>query len=254
MNTNELRKRLAQGTTRAFYGLSAGNGPLVVPLIMLVVLLVVLIAWPSALAQTPTLKLELASEAAIPPYVPAPAKSIDPRSAEWQFRYGCTGTEFRAGLPYWIFRVLPALFPEDFQGGDYAHFGFDQDDDQYYSKEPVPRGFALCDTVFALPLFHVQVELKRVAINCSGCHRGEYTDGNRRVLVDGMPNHTADLQAFKQFVARALVSPRFTPKRVIAAIDAELAKGQAAPEKTALDSKERFVYARIVERHAPPRQ
>ncbi len=33
---------------------------------------------------------------------------------EWLFRYSPTGTESGAGLPYWIYKVLPDLFPEDF--------------------------------------------------------------------------------------------------------------------------------------------
>src|SRR5215207_6607515 len=32
------------------------------------------------------------------------------------FRYEPTGTESGAGVPYWIFRILPRLFPEVFAG------------------------------------------------------------------------------------------------------------------------------------------
>jgi mono/diheme cytochrome c family protein len=145
-------------------------------------------------------------------------------------------------LPYWIFKAFPRLFPQEFQDQGYEHFGFDEDDHQFYSKEPLPRGLALCDTTLELPLFHMRIALKRVAINCSGCHRGEYTSKGGRFLVDGMPNHTADLQAFKTFVNRALRSPTFTPDNVINAIDSELSS-----KGTKLDSQERFVYARIVE-------
>ncbi len=242
MNETNIGETTRAWLARAVYRLSASAWPLLIPAALLLVFLVLLVTRPDLLATPPTIDLQLPSEKAIPPF--KPVRPIDPEhDPVWQFRYGATGTEFRAGLPYWIFRVLPAIFREDFDGEGYEHFGFDGDDTQYYAEEPVPRGLALCDTKLELPLFHVNVALKRVAINCSGCHRGEYTVGMKRSLVDGMPNHTADLQGFKKFVGRALQSPRFTPERIIAAIDGELSK----LNRPILDSKERFVYERIVE-------
>ena len=41
------------------------------------------------------------------------------------FKYGSTGNEQNVGIPYWIWRVLPDLFPEYIPGtGNYAEFGF----------------------------------------------------------------------------------------------------------------------------------
>jgi hypothetical protein len=227
--------------TRPIYWLSSGTGPLLIPLGLLVALMVVLVGWPQALATPPTLDFKMPSEKAIPDFVPIAGPTPDHRT--WQFRFGCTGTEFRAGLPYWIFEVLPALFPDEFDHGKFEHFGFDADSDDFYSSQPLPRGLALCDTTLELPLYHMRLGLKRVAINCSGCHRGEYTIKGSRHLVDGMPNHTADLQGFKKFVNRALRSPIFTSDNVINAIDAELSH----QGKAKLESEERFIYARIVE-------
>src|SRR3546814_3739328 len=43
---------------------------------------------------------------------------------EMRFKYGSIGAENEAGIPYWIFYVLPRMFPEKLPGpGGYAAFG-----------------------------------------------------------------------------------------------------------------------------------
>jgi hypothetical protein len=43
---------------------------------------------------------------------------------EMRFKYGSIGAENDAGIPYWIFYVLPRMFPEKLPGpGGYAAFG-----------------------------------------------------------------------------------------------------------------------------------
>jgi hypothetical protein len=43
---------------------------------------------------------------------------------EMRFKYGSMGAENDAGIPYWIFYVLPRMFPEKLPGpGGYASFG-----------------------------------------------------------------------------------------------------------------------------------
>ena len=43
---------------------------------------------------------------------------------EMRFRYGSIGGERDAGVPYWIFYVLPRIFPEKLPGpGGYASLG-----------------------------------------------------------------------------------------------------------------------------------
>src|SRR3990170_4386760 len=45
-------------------------------------------------------------------------------SAEERFKYGSIGAEFDAGVPYWIFYVLPRMFPEKLpKPGGLAAFG-----------------------------------------------------------------------------------------------------------------------------------
>src|SRR5690242_17038298 len=43
---------------------------------------------------------------------------------DMRFKYGSIGAEWDAGIPYWIFYVLPRMFPEKLPGpGGYAAFG-----------------------------------------------------------------------------------------------------------------------------------
>jgi hypothetical protein len=42
-------------------------------------------------------------------------------SPEMRFKYGSIGAEWDAGIPYWIFYVIPRVFPDKFPGpGGYA--------------------------------------------------------------------------------------------------------------------------------------
>src|SRR4029077_12349120 len=41
------------------------------------------------------------------------------------FMYGSIGAETESGLPYWLWKALPAMYPADFKGrSDYSGFGF----------------------------------------------------------------------------------------------------------------------------------
>jgi mono/diheme cytochrome c family protein len=207
----------------------------------------------------PTIKTFLASEDAISSDelaagVADPAKDADAgRRALWAFRYGATGTEGSAGIPYWIFRVVPQIFPERFPGGSYTALGFQDDDHAFYQRRRgdapdgsfrVPAGLVVVDSEFFVPFFHFKLGIKRVAINCSGCHRGAYLDDDQKLrLVDGMPNHTADLQGFKQIFTRGVLDDRFNGPHVIDEIDKVLRSENRPP----LDGWERFVYQAIVQ-------
>ncbi|HEY0467669.1 MAG TPA: hypothetical protein VGC79_25890, partial [Polyangiaceae bacterium] len=184
----------------------------------------------------------LPSEDAIPNSIEA--HPIDEKDPIWRFRYLETGTEFRAGIPYWIFRIMPKIFPEVFHGQGYEHFGFTEDDHRYYSSRPVPRGMSISDTSLRSQLLQIRFSLKRVSINCSGCHQAEYWDAKgERVLQPGMPNHTADLQSFKRFFGTAFQSPKFEPNRVISEINAALAEEKRPP----LIWREKVVYTGLVQ-------
>ncbi|NEO43871.1 MAG: cytochrome c, partial [Moorea sp. SIO4A3] len=40
------------------------------------------------------------------------------------FKYGSIGSEPLNGVPYWIWKVLPAIFPDKLPGEGYASLGF----------------------------------------------------------------------------------------------------------------------------------
>jgi len=200
--------------------------------------------------EEPAIDLHLPSEDAISK--DQPARSWKDDDQIWRFRYAPTGTEGRAGIPYWIFRVMPRIFADKLGGRGYAWFGFHDDDQSYYTHRAgdsadgksfkMPRGTVLVDTDFEVPLFHFKLVLKRVALNCSACHRGEVMVGSKRVLVDGMPNGVADLQGFKRFFQRQIEDDAFNAPRVLQEIDAVLAE----EGKPALTARDRDAYQAIV--------
>ncbi len=72
-----------------------------------------------------------------------------------RFKYGSIGAERDAGIPYWIFYVLPRMFPDKLPGpGGYAAFGVVWEEGQ-----ELPVGFS--KKVVGFP---------RVANNCASCH------------------------------------------------------------------------------------
>src|SRR6478672_12931217 len=74
---------------------------------------------------------------------------------EMRFKYGSIGAENDAGIPYWIFYVLPRMFPEKLPGaGGYASLGV-----PWEEGFELPVGFT--KKVIGFP---------RVANNCAVCH------------------------------------------------------------------------------------
>jgi mono/diheme cytochrome c family protein len=124
------------------------------------------------------------------------------------FKYGSIGAEDRAGIPYWIWMVLPDLFPQHLPkrpGKGYEKFGL-----VFETGKPRPIGTSLRER---------QVPL--LGLNCAVCHTGTLRDspGAPRRLIFGMPAHQFDLQSFQRFVFACIKDPGFTGSRVVAAID-----------------------------------
>lgn len=124
------------------------------------------------------------------------------------FKFGSIGAERRAGIPYYVWAVMPRVFPEYLPkrpGEGYARFGliFESPD----GKRPI--GTSLRNT---------QVEL--VGLNCAVCHTGTLRDAQgapRRVIL-GMPAHQFDLQSYQRFLFSCLKDPRFNSDRIVTAI------------------------------------
>src|SRR5688500_9540748 len=84
---------------------------------------------------------------------PQPAWVME--TPETRFKYASIGAEHDAGIPYWIFYLLPRMFPEKLPGpGGYASLGV-----PWEQGQELPVGFTKKTIGFA-----------RVANNCAVCH------------------------------------------------------------------------------------
>ena len=125
---------------------------------------------------------------------------------EMRFKYGSIGAENDAGIPYWIFYVLPRVFPDKLPGpGGYASFGVAWEEGQ-----ELPVGFTKKVIGFA-----------RVGNTCSVCHTASYrvSEDSKPVFVTAGPNHTLDLWAFFRFLIDCARDPRFNADTLMAEIN-----------------------------------
>lgn len=113
-----------------------------------------------------------------------------------RFKYGSLGAEFDAGIPYWIFYVLPRVFPDKLPGpGGYASLGV-----AWEQGHELPVGFT-----------KRRIGFDRIANNCASCHTASYRtqpDENPTFVPTG-PNHTLQLEAFFRFLVDCAKDPRF---------------------------------------------
>ena len=127
------------------------------------------------------------------------------------FNYGSVGTEERAGIPYWIWRVLPIVFADKLPnrpGKGYERLGF-IDAGAAHGR---PIGTSFKPGTVGL-----------VGLNCATCHVGTVrtTAGEPRRIVLGMPANQMDLQGYARFLTACANDPRFTASTLIAAIRKE---------------------------------
>lgn len=127
-------------------------------------------------------------------------------NADERFKYGSIGAEFDAGIPYWIFYVLPRVFPDKLPGpGGYASFGA-----AWEEGHELPIGFT-----------KRRIGFDRVANNCASCHVASYrfkADETPTFVPTG-PNHTLDLEAFFRFLVDCAKDPRFNADTLMAEIE-----------------------------------
>jgi mono/diheme cytochrome c family protein len=115
---------------------------------------------------------------------------------DMRFMYGSIGAERDAGIPYWIFYVLPRMFPEKLPGpGGYASFGV-----AWEQGQELPVGFT--KKVVGFP---------RVANNCATCHTASYrkTIDENPIFVPAGGGQTLNLEAFFRFLVDCAKDPRF---------------------------------------------
>jgi mono/diheme cytochrome c family protein len=123
------------------------------------------------------------------------------------YKYGSIGAEARTGVPYWIWAVLPSLFPEHLParpGNGYERFGFVFEPGK---QRPIGSSYRERQVPF-------------LGLNCAVCHTGTLREapGGPRTIILGMPSHQIDLQAYQRFLFRCFADSRFTADRVWPAI------------------------------------
>ena len=90
-------------------------------------------------------------------------------SQEEEFKYGSIGVEAAEGIPYWIWLVLPRVFPEYLPGsGGYASLGI-----VWEEGHETPVGFS-----------KMTIGFPRIGINCAICHSGSYRTSPMRGSQD----------------------------------------------------------------------
>jgi hypothetical protein len=132
---------------------------------------------------------------------------------EDHFKYGSTGGERESGIPYWIWKVLPKMFPEYLPGKTYTP-----------GKEYVSLGF-LYERGKDLPIGVSRRNtqgLDRVFLNCAICHAGSVreTPQSTPIIYAGMPSNTVDLEAFERFIFACATDQRFNAPRIMSEIEA----------------------------------
>ena len=126
-------------------------------------------------------------------------------SDEDHFLFGSVGTEGEQGIPYWIWLVLPRIFPEYLPGpGGYASTGILSKDGR-----EMPVG-----------LSKVTIGFPRVAINCAMCHTASYRarPGDPPTIVAAGPSHQTAPQQYLRFLIACVSDPRFTASTILGEI------------------------------------
>ena len=132
---------------------------------------------------------------------------------EQHFKYGSLGGERESGIPYWIWKVLPKVFPEYLPGQkyvagqEYASLGF-----LYETGHDLPVGVSQRNTQ----------GINRVFLNCAACHAGSVraTAQSRPAIYAGMPSNTVDLEGFQRFIFACAADPRFNADRLMCEMEA----------------------------------
>ena len=122
------------------------------------------------------------------------------------FLYGSIGLEEETGVPYEIWKAMPAVCGDALPGeGGWRSFGF-----LWEEGEELPIGIS-----------KKTVGVDRIGLNCATCHTGAYRadENGPQEIVLGAPPNSLDLQAYTRFLNDCATSEAFTPSSVLAAMD-----------------------------------
>ncbi len=127
------------------------------------------------------------------------------------FKYGSIGGESSNGIPYWIWKVLPVMFPDKLPGDGYTSLGFIQEPGQ-----ELPVGFAKSKTN----------GIEVITQNCATCHVGTVRSkpNSQSTIISTMPAHQLDLEGYISFLGATALDSHFNPTEMMAYIEASGAK------------------------------
>ena len=118
-----------------------------------------------------------------------------------QFKYGSLGAEGDRGIPYYLWLVLPRVFPDLMPGpGGYKAFGV-----VWEEGREIPVGFS-----------KKRVGFDRITNNCAACHTATYRSREEEtphvVIAAGSP---VQLQEMLRFLFKAAHDPRFNADTIM---------------------------------------
>jgi len=118
-------------------------------------------------------------------------------SPEQQFNYGTIGGEQIDSVPYWIWLILPRLFPEKLPGpGGYVSLKMN-----WEAGEEVPVGLA-----------KQTIGFPKISLNCAACHTSKFSsssNGELRMMLTGSAPKF-DLQGYIDFLRSSAADPKFS--------------------------------------------
>ncbi len=126
-------------------------------------------------------------------------------SDQEHFMYGSIGTEATAGVPYWIWLVLPRVFPDKLPyPGGYESLGIVAQEGR-----ELPVGFS-----------KQTIGIERVGINCAFCHTATYRiqASDKPVIVPAAASNTTSPQDYLRFLFACAADPRFNSSTIMAEI------------------------------------
>jgi mono/diheme cytochrome c family protein len=128
--------------------------------------------------------------------------TITYESPEEHFKYGSIGTEANEGVPYWLWVVLPRLFPEYLpRSGGYTALGLTWEEGQ-----ETPVGIS-----------KKTIGFERQGISCAVCHTTTYRKApeDKPTIVLGGPSSKFDSQRYLRFLGACVNDPRFTADYIL---------------------------------------
>jgi hypothetical protein len=127
-------------------------------------------------------------------------------SEEDHFLFGSIGTEESDdSVPYWIWLVLPRIFPEHLpRPGGYPALGVLSE-----RGHEMPIGFT-----------KVTVGYPRVGVNCAFCHTARWLEkpGDPPTIVPGGPAHQTGVQEYYRFLIASASDSRFNADTILGEI------------------------------------